>query len=72
MLRRTVFFTFLGMVLAAGNAVSAETKRPTGPVMMDAVVNPILKSSALVTDAEVTKKYGVRTETTVIHSDGKR
>jgi hypothetical protein len=36
------------------------------------VVSPILKSSPLMTDAEVTKWYGPRTETSVIHPDGKR
>jgi hypothetical protein len=36
------------------------------------VVSPLLKSSRLMTDAEVTKWYGSRTETFVIHRGGVR
>ncbi|OAJ57357.1 hypothetical protein A6V36_31545 [Paraburkholderia ginsengiterrae] len=36
------------------------------------VVGPILKSSRLMTDSEVTKHYGVRTETFVTNRDGAR
>ena len=36
------------------------------------VAGPILKSSKLMADAEVTKHYGTRTETFVIHRDGVR
>jgi hypothetical protein len=128
MLRRTVFVTFLGIALFAGSAVSAETKRPPGPVMMVhfdyypkdlsrihilehrlesaikragvgelgetefhldgndgylymygpnpdrlyGVTGPILKSSRLMTGAEVTKHYGPRAETFAIHPDGIR
>jgi hypothetical protein len=36
------------------------------------VAGPILKSSKLMTDAEVTKHYGTRAETFVIHRDGVR
>lgn len=37
-----------------------------------AVTSPILKSSSLMTDAEVTEWHGPRTKTFVIHPDGKR
>ena len=37
-----------------------------------AVTGPILRSSRLMTDAEVTKWHGSRTETFVIRRDGKR
>jgi hypothetical protein len=37
------------------------------PDRLYVVVSPILKSSRLMTDAEVTKHYGSRTETFVIH-----
>lgn len=36
------------------------------------VVSPILKSSRLTTDAEVTKWYGPRTETFALHRGGAR
>lgn len=42
------------------------------PDRLYAVVSPILKSSSLMTDAEVTKWHGPRTETFVIRPDGKR
>jgi len=37
------------------------------PDRLYAVVSPILKSSSLMTDAEVTKHHGSRTETFAIH-----
>lgn len=37
------------------------------PDRLYTVVSPILKSSSLMTDAEVTKHYGSRTETFAIH-----
>ncbi|MFT4438779.1 hypothetical protein [Caballeronia sp. 15715] len=40
------------------------------PDRLYAVTGPILKSSRLMTDAEVTKHYGSRTETFVIHRAG--
>ncbi|KLU24027.1 hypothetical protein EOS_17560 [Caballeronia mineralivorans PML1(12)] len=42
------------------------------PDRMYVAVSPILKSSKLMNGAEVTKHYGSRTETTVIHQDGIR
>lgn len=42
------------------------------PDRLYGVVSPILKSSKLMTDAEVTKHYGARTETFVINRDGAR
>jgi len=42
------------------------------PDRLYVVVSPILKSSSLMTNAEVTKWHGPRTETFVIHPDGKR
>lgn len=42
------------------------------PDRLYVVVSPILKSSRLTTGAEVTKWYGPRTETFVIHPDSKR
>jgi hypothetical protein len=36
------------------------------------VTGPILKSSRLMTDAEITKHYGSRTETFTLHRDGVR
>jgi hypothetical protein len=42
------------------------------PDRLYGVVSPILRSSRLMTDAEVTKHYGSRTETFVIHRDGTR
>ena len=39
---------------------------------LDVVVRPLLKSSRLMTDAEVTKRYGSRTETFGIHRGGVR
>lgn len=42
------------------------------PDRLYVVTAPILKSSRLMTDAEVTKHYGSRTETFVIHRDGIR
>jgi hypothetical protein len=42
------------------------------PDRLYTVVSPILKSSRLMTDAEVTKRYGSRTETFVIHRDAVR
>ncbi|RAS22396.1 hypothetical protein [Paraburkholderia bryophila] len=40
------------------------------PDRLYVVVSPILKSSRMMTDAEVTKRYGSRTETFVIHRGG--
>lgn len=42
------------------------------PDRLFAVAGPILNSSKLMTDAEVTKHYGSRTETFVIHRGGVR
>lgn len=42
------------------------------PDRLYAVTSPILKSSRLMADAEVTKHYGSRTETLVIQRDGVR
>jgi hypothetical protein len=42
------------------------------PDRLYAVTGPILKSSKLMTDAEVTKHYGSRTETFLIHRAGTR
>jgi hypothetical protein len=42
------------------------------PDRLYVVAAPILKSSKLMTDAEVTKHYGSRTETFAIHRDGIR
>src|SRR5471032_811226 len=42
------------------------------PDRLYVVTGPILKSSKLMTNAEVTKHYGSRTETFVIHRDGVR
>ena len=42
------------------------------PDRLYGVIGPILKSSRLMTDAEVTKHYGARTETFVINRDGAR
>ncbi|MFM0604708.1 hypothetical protein PQR05_09275 [Paraburkholderia sediminicola] len=42
------------------------------PDRLYVVTGPILKSSRLMTDAEVTKHYGSRTETFVIHRDSVR
>jgi hypothetical protein len=42
------------------------------PDRMYTAVSPILKSSRLMTGAEVTKHYGSRTQTFVIHRDGER
>jgi hypothetical protein len=42
------------------------------PDRLYVVAGPILKSSKLMTDAEVTKHYGSRAETFVIHRDGIR
>jgi hypothetical protein len=42
------------------------------PDRLYVVVSPILKSSKLMTGAEVTKHYGSRTESFVVHRDGMR
>ncbi|WP_175719295.1 hypothetical protein [Burkholderia anthina] len=42
------------------------------PDRLYTVVSPILESSKLMTDAEVTKHYGSRTETFVLHRGGVR
>ncbi|MDN0077402.1 hypothetical protein QU481_21480 [Crenobacter sp. SG2303] len=42
------------------------------PDRLYGVVSPILKSSRLMANAEVTKRYGARTETFVIHRTGTR
>jgi hypothetical protein len=44
----------------------------TDPDRLYAVVAPILRSSKLMSEAEVTKHYGPRTETFVMHRDGIR